>query len=183
MPSALPPTLVDFHVDLDQLGPLLSDLLQGKLLPPVEQQGEVLRCLLTVLQEQTHIDVRIYKTTTLLRHIGARMLAISTSTMQDYLDYLTMTPTEAHELVVSLLVTYTHFFRDPGAFAFLKTTVWPELVERARERNQTLRFWCAGCATGEEAYSLAMLVADVLGTELPQWKVKIFATDLSEAAI
>src|SRR5581483_1312954 len=71
MPSALPPTLVDFQVEIEQLGPLLTDLLQGRLLPPVEQQGEVLRRLQAWLQEQMHIDFRMYKTTTLLRHIGA----------------------------------------------------------------------------------------------------------------
>jgi two-component system CheB/CheR fusion protein len=183
MPAALPPTLVDFHVDLNQLGPLLSSLLRGEPLLTRQQQGETLDRLLTWLLVHMHIDCRMYKTTTLLRHIGDRMLVTNTTTMQDYLDYLKETPIEAKQLMVSLLVTYTHFFREPEAFAFLKQTVWPELMARARERDQTLRFWSAGCATGEEAYSLAMLVADLLGSELALWKVKIFATDLSEEAI
>ena len=67
--------------------------------------------------------------------------------------------------------------------AYLKNEILPKLIAQARDRDHTLRFWAAGCATGEEPYSLAMLVTDLLGAELPEWSVKIFATDLDEAAI
>ena len=183
MPLALPPTIVDLQVALERIGPLLYDLLTGRHLPGNEEQGEALEGILASLTEQEHIDFRMYKTSALLQHIGYRMLAIGTPTMRDYLDYLQSTPAEAGELVKSLLVTYTEFFRDPGAFAYLKSTLLPELIARARDRDHALRCWSAGCATGEEAYSLAMLIADLLGAELSRWSIKLFATDLSEDAI
>lgn len=81
------------------------------------------------------------------------------------------------------LIKVTQFFRDANAFAYLKSEILPKLIAQAHDRDQTLRFWAAGCATGEEPYSLAMLVTDILGAELPEWSVQIFATDLDEAAI
>jgi len=183
LPLALPPTVVDVQVDLARIGPLLYDLLTGTHEPPDDEQGDVLRCILDHVKDAMRIDLRMFKTSSLLQHIRYRMLATNTPTMQGYLDYLISVPAEAGELAKSLLVTYTQFFRDPDAFAYLKGTLLPELVARARERGRTLRFWTAGCATGEEPYSLAMLLADLLGAELSQWSIKIFATDLSEAAI
>lgn len=175
MPLALPPTVVDVQVDLARIGPLLYDLLTGTHVPPGDEQGDVLRRILDHEKDAMHIDLRMFKTSTLLQHIRYRMLATNTPTMQGYLDYLTSVPAEAGELAKALLVTYTQFFRDPDAFAYLKSDLLPELVARARERDRTLRFWAAGCATGEEAYSLAMLLADLLGEELSQWSIKIFA--------
>ena len=183
MPLALPPTVVDIRADLEQIGPLLSDLLTGRHLPIREEQGDVLQRLLAVLTQLEQIDFSMYKPSALLEHIGYRMLATSTPTLGDYLAYVQAVPVEGEELVKSLLVTYTEFFRDPGAFAYLKSTLLPELIERARSRDRTLRCWSAGCATGEEAYSLAMLLADLLGEELPLWQIKVFATDLSTEAL
>ena len=77
----------------------------------------------------------------------------------------------------------TRFFRDPTLFATLRQTIIPELVDAARENKRELRIWSAGCATGEEAYSLAMLVADYLGDRREQTPVRIFATDLDDSAL
>jgi len=183
MPLALPPTIVDIRADIERIGPLLSDLLTGRHLPRKEEQGEVLERILSYLMEQEQIDFRMYKTSALLEHIGYRMLVTSIPTLRDYLAYLQSVPAEARELIKALLVTYTEFLRDPGAFAYLKNELLPELIARARDRDHALRCWSAGCATGEEAYSLAMLLVDLLGAELAQWRIKIFATDLSEEAI
>jgi len=103
--------------------------------------------------------------------------------MLEYSEYLRAHPEEVGELVKSFLINVTQFFRDPDAFAYLKSEILPKLVAQARERDRVLRFWAAGCASGEEPYSLAMLLTDLLGMELPEWSVKIFATDLDEAAI
>ena len=183
MPLALPPTIVDVQVDLERLGPLLSDLLTEKPMARDDETGELLPYILECVKDVMHIDVRMFGMSALQQHIRYRMLAVNTPTMQRYLDYLKVVPAEAGELAKALLMTYTQFFRDPEAFAYLKETLIPDLVARARDQDCTLRFWTAGCATGEETYSLAMLLADVLGAELSQWNIKIFATDLSEAAI
>ena len=184
MPLALPPTIIDFEVDLDNIGSLLYDLLTGVSLPRVEEKTEdVLRGILEQVSRQASIDFRPYKTTTILRRIGRRMMVTRHRTMPEYSEYIRSHPEEIGELVKSFLINVTQFFRDPDAFAYLKNDILPRLIAQARERDHVLRFWTAGCASGEEPYSLAMLLTDLLDTELPKWSVKIFATDLDEAAI
>ncbi len=184
MPLALPPTIIDFTVSLDQIGPLLSDLLRGEHLPQNESRTEdVLREILEYVGHQANIDFRQYKTSTILRRIGRRMMATHHQTMHDYFTYLTNSPEEVGELVKAFLINVTQFFRDTEAFNYIKNEILPQIIARARERDHVLRFWTAGCATGEEPYSLAMLITDLLNTEISEWSIKIFATDLDEAAI
>src|SRR6266571_5298456 len=185
MPLALPPTLVDFEVAIERIGPLLYDLLKkGESLPqPEEKSDDVLRSILEQVSRQANIDFRPYKSTTILRRISRRMAVTHCSTMHDYLDYLKANPQEVGELVKAFLINVTQFFRDSNAFTYLKSEILPKLIARGLERDHTLRVWAAGCATGEEAYSLAMLIIELLGPELSQWSIKIFATDVDEAAI
>ncbi len=184
MPLALPPTVIDFEAALDRIGPLLYDLLSGVSMPPAEEKTEdVLRSILEQVGRQASMDFRQYKSSTILRRIGRRMAVTHARTMRDYLEYLRTFPEEVGELVKAFLINVTQFFRDPNAFAYLKSEILPKLIAQARTHDRFLRFWTAGCATGEEPYSLAMLVTDLLGAELPEWSVKIFATDLDEAAI
>ncbi|GHO97624.1 hypothetical protein KSF_076720 [Reticulibacter mediterranei] len=184
MPLALPPTVVDFEVNIDQIGPLLYDLLTGVNIPQTEERTEdVLREILGLVSRQASIDFRPYKTSTILRRIGRRMTVTHNRSMREYAEYLKNSPEEVGQLVKAFLINVTQFFRDREAFAYLKNEIMPTLIATARGRDRVLRFWAAGCATGEEPYSLAMLITDLLGAELPEWSVKIFATDLDEAAI
>ena len=184
MPMALPPTVVDFEEQVEQIGPLLYDLLNGAPIPPMEDHTEnVLHSIFELVSNQANIDFRPYKTSTILRRIGRRMTVTHTHTIRDYLDYLKAYPEEVGELVKAFLINVTQFFRDTEAFNYLQEEILPVLIAHARERDRVLRFWTAGCATGEEPYSLAMLLTDMLGGELMSWNVKIFATDLDEAAI
>src|SRR5215467_6602943 len=184
MPLALPPTVIDFEASIERIGPLLYDLLTGVKLPqPEEKTEDVLRSILEQVSRQASMDFRSYKTSTILRRIGRRMTVTHSSTMGEYVEYLKVYPEEVGELVKAFLINVTQFFRDANAFAYLKSEILPKLIEQGRNRDHTLRFWTAGCATGEEPYSLAMQVTDLLGAELPEWSVKIFATDLDEAAI
>src|SRR3989440_11858154 len=184
MPLALPPTVVDFEVEIEQIGPLLSDLLTGvNTRLPEEKTEDVLRNILEQVSRQASIDFRPYKTTTILRRIGRRMTITHNRTMQDYLEYLKAHPEEVGELVKAFLINVTQFFRDPDAFVALRNDILPQIIAQARERDRVLRIWTAGCATGEEPYSLAMILTDLLEAELPEWSVKIFATDLSETVI
>src|SRR5437763_2145927 len=185
MPLALPPTLVVFEVAIERIGLLLYDLLKkGESLPQREEKtDDVLRSILEQVSRQANIDFRLYKSSTILRRISRRMAVTHCSTMHDYPDYLKAYPHEVGELVKAFLINVTQFFRDSDAFTYLKSEILPKLIARGLERDHTLRVWAAGCATGEEAYSLAMLITELLGPELSQWSIKIFATDVDEAAI
>ena len=83
-----------------------------------------------------------------------------------YIDHLQAHPAEYQKLVSSFLIKVTEFFRDPDLYAYLRESILPELVVTARKRGNELRLWSAGCATGEEAYSLAILLREALGSEL-----------------
>ena len=183
MPLSLPPTAVDHVVEMEQIGPLLFDILRGVDLPVSQKADDPLRDLLTNVSAQTNIDFRNYKSSTILRRIGRRMAVTHNATIRDYSDFLHTRPDEVKELVRAFLIKVTGFFRDPEAFDFIKSTIIPTMVERGQANGRTLRLWSAGCATGEEAYSLALLLADHLGPELAEWNVKIFATDLAADAI
>src|SRR5947199_2708332 len=184
MPLALPPTIVDFEVDVEQIGQLLYDLLKGTIIQQTEERTEdVLHAILEQVSRQASIDFRPYKTSTILRRIGRRMTITRNRTMSDYLEYLKSHPEEVGELVKAFLINVTQFFRDAEAFTYLRREILPDLIEKGRARDRVLRFWAAGCATGEEPYSLAMLITEMLGEELSDWSVKIFATDLDDAAI
>ncbi len=184
MPLALPPTMIDFEATIEQIGPLLYDLLMGVSFPrPEEKTEDVLRAILEQVSQQASVDFRSYKTSTILRRIGRRMAVTHKHSIQDYEEYLRHHPEEIGELVKAFLINVTQFFRDPEAFAYLKSDILPRLIEQARGRGRDLRLWAAGCASGEEPYSLAMLLTDMLSAEISEWNVKIFATDLDEAAI
>ena len=184
MPLALPPTIVDFEVKIENIGALLYNLLSGvKMVQTEERTEDILREILELVSHQASVDFRQYKTSTILRRIGRRMTVTHVHTMRDYAEYLRSYPEETSELVKAFLINVTQFFRDTEAFSYIKNEILPKLIAKAREHDKILRFWTAGCATGEEPYSLAMLLSDMLGAELFEWSIKIFATDLDEAAI
>ncbi len=184
MPLALPPTVIDFEADIENIGPLLYDLLRGIDLPRTEGKTEdTVRDILELISRQASIDFRPYKTSTIVRRIVRRMTITHNPTMQSYADFLKDHPGEVGELVKAFLINVTQFFRDPEAFEYLKRDILPQLIAQARAKDRVLRIWTAGASSGEEPYSLAMLLADLLGTELSDWSVKIFATDLDDGAI
>ncbi|KAB8145548.1 PAS domain-containing protein [Chloroflexia bacterium SDU3-3] len=184
MPLALPPTGVDHVADIERIGPLVYDIIKGIALPePQERLHDSLRDILNYISRHTNIDFRQYKQSTILRRISRRMAVTHSQTLQDYLHYLEAHPFEVGELVMAFLIKVTEFFRDPDAFSYLREVVMPLLIEHGRQHGRVLRFWSAGCATGEEPYSLALLIADMLGAELPEWNIKVFATDIDEGAI
>ena len=132
---------------------------------------------------QAGVDFHTYRRSTLLRRITRRMVAIKVPTLAAYALYLDTHPEEVGALASGFLINVTRFFRDLEMYAYLRDEVLPEIIAHERSANRTLRIWSAGCATGEEAYSIAMLLADMLGPELPQWSIKIFATDVDMEAL
>lgn len=190
MPKSLAPTTVDIVAHLEQIGPILHDLLAGTYIPrsldpdhPVATQEDPLAPLLEQLRERSGIDFASYRRPTILRRLQRRMVTLKLPHLDDYLRYLASHPEEYRRLVASFLIKVTEFFRDPELFSVLRERVLPELIAQARTNGNQLRFWSAGCATGEEAYSLAILVAEALGEELSQFTVRLFATDLDEEAV
>jgi two-component system CheB/CheR fusion protein len=183
MPSSIPPSLVDATADLDAIGSTLLDLLAAGNPPAEGPDHDELRGLVERIHERSGIDFGSYKPATILRRLRGRMSATSRPTLADYATYLESDPEEYARLVNSLLIKVTEFFRDPKLFEYLRARVLPELIAEARRERRELRIWSAGCSTGEEAYSLAIIVAEALGEEQAWPEIRIFATDIDREAI
>jgi two-component system, chemotaxis family, CheB/CheR fusion protein len=183
MPSSIAPSLVDVTADLDSIGAVLCDLLAAGSAAPEGSDDKELRALLARINERSGIDFRRYKPATILRRLRGRMSATARPALAEYAAHLESDPEEYARLLNSLLIKVTEFFRDPKVFEFLRANVLPELIADARREKRELRIWSAGCSTGEEAYSLAIIVAEALGEQLPWPDVRIFATDLDRDAI
>ena len=140
------------------------------------------RDILSVVRVRTGQDFSNYKPVTLRRRVERRLSVRGLTTLAEYVRVLREDPDEAGALVKELLISVTNFFRDPEAFAALERRVIPELFDRKRSGDQ-VRVWSAGCATGEEAYSLAMLLAEHSSRLIDGPAVQVFATDLDEAAV
>jgi two-component system, chemotaxis family, CheB/CheR fusion protein len=183
MPQSLPPTSVDIVAKLESMGPLLHDLLTGTYIPAEPTERQMLRSLLVDIRENIGFDFSNYKTPTILRRLSRLMAATGCQSLSQYVDYLKMHPEEYQRLISSFLIKVTEFFRDTDLFKYLRESVLPPLINHAMKNSKELRLWSAGCATGEEAYSLAILVAESLPEKAEGLNVRIFATDLDENAI
>jgi two-component system, chemotaxis family, CheB/CheR fusion protein len=135
--------------------------------------------LLRELAEQRGFDLRGYKRTTLERRFRKRMFQLNIGTYEDYAVYLRKNPEEISPLLTTILINVTEFFRDPPAWDFLRNEVLPRQFKRLKP-GSSYRVWSAGCATGEEPYSAAMLLADYLGPQLPDYDIRIYATDFDD---
>ena len=136
----------------------------------------------TVLVHKTGHDFRRYKTPTLVRRIQRRMQVLQAPSVAAYIERLRDGPSEADQLFRDLLIGVTHFFRDPEAFAVLASDVIPRLVDVAT-LDGTLRVWTPGCSTGEEAYSVAILLREQILRQDSRSRVQIFAGDIDDEAL
>jgi two-component system, chemotaxis family, CheB/CheR fusion protein len=150
---------------------------------PVEPIGsEDISAILDLLNKSTGIDFTNYKVNTIQRRILRRVLLHKFDAIKDYLKYLRQNTNEIHSLYQDLLIHVTSFFRDPDAIEYLKKTIIPRII-RAKKENDPLRIWVPACSSGEEAYSLAMILQEILGDKVPSTSIQIFASDLSDSAI
>jgi two-component system, chemotaxis family, CheB/CheR fusion protein len=146
-----------------------------------ESDESALRDVLAFLRSRTGRDFASYKRATVVRRIGRRMQVNNIADLAGYLDCLRTRPGEAGALLQDLLISVTNFFRDAECFAALQAQI-PRLFE-GRSGADTLRVWVAGCATGEEAYSIAMLLTEHARTlDMPP-ALQVFASDLDDNAI
>ena len=140
--------------------------------------------IIELLHTTTGHDFRLYKSGTLQRRIERRMAmaAIETDGMERYLEALRSNPDELELLASDLLINVTSFFRDRQAFDLLAETIVPDLVQR-QSSDQPLRIWIAGCSTGEETYSLAMLFREAITAAKSNVKLQVFASDIDSDAV
>jgi two-component system, chemotaxis family, CheB/CheR fusion protein len=152
----------------------------GEPMARTEEDPEF-EALLNFLKEQRGFDFTGYKRASLVRRVRRQMDTLGIGSYADYYDYLELHPDEFTALFNTVLINVTSFFRDPEAWAYLSESILPALVER--RPDQPIRLWSAGCASGQEAYSLAMAMAEILGLEGFRERVKIYATDVDEDAL
>ena len=138
--------------------------------------------LLRFLAESRGFDFTAYKRTSPGRRVRKRMGEVGIQAFAEYQDYLEVHPDEFAHLFDTILINVTSFFRDRAEWEFLRAQVLQPLAE-AVPQHEAVRIWSAGCASGEEAYTVAMLMADVLGADQFRQRVRIYATDVDEAAL
>jgi two-component system, chemotaxis family, CheB/CheR fusion protein len=138
--------------------------------------------LVDFLRRNRGFDFTGYKSATITRRIARRMQAVEIGKITDYIDYLEVHPEEFTQLFNTILINVTSFFRDPHAWDFVFNDIVPQLVKK-RQGETPIRIWSAGCASGEEPYSIAMLLAEAMDRDQFNKQVKIYATDLDEEAL
>ena len=143
---------------------------------------EELEGLLRFIRDSRGFDFTGYKRSSLIRRIRKRMSDIGVDEYVDYRDRLEADSGEFLELFNTILINVTSFFRDPDAWSYLQREVLPQLVGDLDDEEE-IRVWSAGCSTGEEAYSLAMMFSEVLGIEACVKRVKIYGTDVDDDAL
>ncbi len=148
--------------------------------PP--RADRTLEALLTFVKETRGFDFTGYKRSTIQRRVAKRMSAVGAERSEDYLDYLELHGEEFAQLFNTLLINTTGFFRDPQTWEYVAEEVVPQLLF-ARGPENSIRVWCAGCASGEEPYTVAMVLSRVMGDATFRERVKIYATDVDEEAL
>lgn len=156
-----------------------SDQPSAEILPSGDKE---LKSILGMLQKATNVDFSSYKPTTVRRRIGRRMMILRQETLAEYASYSEKHPSELRELYKDLLISVTSFFRDPEVYAALSEALEADM-QRLSAEDRTFRVWVAGCATGEEVYSLAMLLQETLEKLQLRASVQLFGTDISEVAV
>lgn len=153
----------------------------NNLATPILEEAE-LEDLLRYLKQVLQVDLTGYKRTSLLRRTLVRMQRVGVECYQDYLDRLQLQPDEVEHLLETIYINFTGFFRDRPVWDYLENQILPQIVA-SKARDEPIRIWSAACATGEETYSLAILLIEVLGVEQFQQRVQLHGTDVDADAI
>jgi two-component system CheB/CheR fusion protein len=145
------------------------------------EENDELQKILERLKGATRVDFTSYKLSTIRRRLGRRLVVNHLSTLGAYLEYLDRYPSEIQDLYRDLLISVTSFFREPEMFEALAKII-PEYLDK-RSSTDPFRVWIPGCATGEEAYSLAMVAFEILQNSARDRSIQVFGTDISDTAI
>jgi len=187
--SAAATDMVDYVLPAEKIPEVLLKYVSHphkKLLKKTESHSgefpDALQKIFILVRNQTGHDFSRYKPNTIIRRIEKRMSLHQIRDVATYVTYLRDNPSEVNLLFKELLIRVTRFFRDPEAFELLKKNILPDLFKRAGEEHP-LRVWVPGCSTGEEAYSMAIVLHEYISEQKPSCKIQIFATDLDSDAI
>jgi two-component system, chemotaxis family, CheB/CheR fusion protein len=192
--SAIATGLVDYELPPEEMVAQLmtyTSQLFGKLPRPIAGPEPAvdssLRRIFGLLRSQTSHDFSQYKPSTIYRRIERRMAVHQIEAIENYVKYLQQSPAEVEALFRDLLIGVTNFFRDPEAFQALEAHVIPQLMAARSltdsSTKEVLRIWICGCSTGEEAYSIAILLREQMEISSRNFSVQIFATDIDSRAI
>jgi two-component system CheB/CheR fusion protein len=149
---------------------------------PAPKSEDALKKIFLLLRAQTSHDFSQYKRSTIVRRVERRMAVHQIERLDEYVRYLQRTPADVEALFRDLLIGVTSFFRDPEAFGALEEQVIPNLFAN-RPTGASIRVWVPGCSTGEEAYSLAILLQERMEELKQTFKLQVFATDIDRRAI
>ena len=186
--NAIATGMADFVVPIDEMSERLAEVARSKDAVrslDVDAAANELRRIIGFLRNRTGHDFSSYKRATVMRRVSRRMQVCRLDSLTAYAELLQETPEEAKELFSDLLISVTSFFRDSRAFETLKHQVIDCIMDdyRVASTEEGVRAWVVGCATGEEAYSLAMLLLEAAHERNLQILIQIFATDLDEGAL
>ena len=145
---------------------------------PIQNQNQVYTSIIKKIYTVKKVDFSLYKNSTIQRRIERRMAALKIVNMSNYYKYLLENAEEADLLFQDILINVTSFFRDEEAFASLKE-ILKKAIEEKKDKN--IRIWIPGCSTGEEPYSIAIILSELLENKVADYKIQIFATDLDES--
>ncbi len=190
--SAIATGLADFVLPPEKMPIELMSFINHPIISGAKDTGAIigreedaLSRILGIIKKQTKVDFSYYKPNTVLRRIERRMGIAQVHTVEDYIAYTHRNPKEIMTLYKDLLIGVTKFFRDSAPFQMLRNSVIPEIFKEAAEvKSDGIRIWAPGCATGEEAYSIAMTFKDFMDNNgLSEMGVKVFATDIDRQAV
>jgi two-component system CheB/CheR fusion protein len=184
--SAIATGVADFVLPVRELAERLAELIHIKQTAPAPDEPtvdeELLRRILAHLRVRTGHDFSKYKRSTVVRRIARRMQVSRTEDLREYYEMMRENAEEAQALLGDLLISVTTFFRDSESFDVLKSQVIPPLFD-GREANDTIRVWVPGCATGEEAYTVAMLLLEEASRREFRPALQVFGSDLDARAL
>lgn len=141
----------------------------------------IMQQIYRIIFEEKGVDFSQYKRSTIIRRIERRLAAVRVDTLNDYVDYLKTNVEEVTNLYYDMLIGVTEFFRDAEVFEEVKEQI-RSIVEK-KEQGEEIRFWSIGCSTGEEPYTLAILLSEILKEKITKYKIKIFATDIDDESL
>ena len=174
----------------EQMAPAISAYINNSLTPELLAEQELVTTSETgidevfkLLRRDHSIDFSLYKPTTVKRRIDRRISLGGYGDLENYATALGKDPEELNSLYKDLLIGVTQFFRDRQAFEIISKEVIPKIIEKKRDSNDAIRVWIAGCATGEEAYSIAISFYEAFENEVHRPNIKIFATDVHRKSL